>query len=101
MSLGNYKSTPVYFNGVQVGENISSDYFPVGLHCEGMTADGVELTSMWIKGKRHDNPSSLSADITNLRYVNRYSISTNGWSTLEEWEMLLTDLLGHIKSLKK
>jgi len=38
--LGGYRSTPDFFNGVQIGSTEASENFEVGKHCTGMTCDG-------------------------------------------------------------
>jgi len=100
MSLGNYRVKPIFFNGIQVGEDIYTEDFPIGKYCEGMTADGETVCSIWLKGKRHDNPENISADITDLRHERKHMISVDGAATPEDWEMLLSDLLDHVRSLK-
>jgi len=96
--LGNYKSKPVFFNGIQVGEDSSSDDFRVGKHCTGATADGESVSYFWVGHceHTHDAPQLNVDKITEDRYM----LSADGYASLDDWEKLFEDALQHIRELK-
>lgn len=95
MTLGNYKSTPVYFNGVCVGSNESSEDIRVGKHCTGATYDGESVGRFSIDLDDLDSPEMVVTDIQG-----KYIFSSEGLASLEDWEKLFEDTLTHIRSLK-
>lgn len=94
--LGNYKSTPVFFDGIEVGEDCSSDNFKVGKHCTGSTVDGKTVCRFSLDLDDNDSPEM---GVTNI--FSKYVFNTSGCAALDDWEKLFEDALTHIRALKK
>lgn len=97
MNIGNYKKEAVYFNGVQVGTNESSDNIPMTTGCYGATYDGKTIGSIMLNTAIGQNAPHLNiTKITDLEFI----LDTNGKGNLKQWVTLLTGVLNHLHSLE-
>lgn len=95
-NLGNYRSTPDFSMGVQIGSTETSENFDVGKHCTGMTYDGKTVGSFWLK----DEESTNDVSVVHIP-GGEVMVSMMHTTTLDNWEKLLSDTLNHVQQLKK
>lgn len=93
--LGGFKSTPDFYDGVEIGRTETSEQFDVGKHCTGLSYDGRSVGSVWLKGGDEGDDISITK-ITD----EEYQLAMMHTTSLDNWEKLLEGALNHVKQLK-
>lgn len=101
MPLGNHKEFDhIYIDGECVGWTESSEDICIGTWCTGVSYNGKTISSINLDINDETKPNAMITEFVDYGSQER-KIDIGGTDTLEHWDMFLTDMLRHIKQLRR